>query len=208
MTDYRTAGSQSETELVISRSRFIGRCVPISQEQHALEALDRIRRGDWDASHHCFAYRVGATASVARYSDDGEPSGTAGMPIMHVLTERGVTNVLVVVTRYFGGILLGAGGLVRAYSRSASDALDSAGIVDMRSCTSFRMQVPYPLWQALRIFLEEHAVLTDVRYTDTVTCSVRVRDDRCDTFLTLLSEKTDGRVSAEPCGNGCYPCPS
>ena len=208
MTDYRTVASQSETELVISRSRFIGRCIPITEEQHALAALDRIRHDDWGASHHCFAYRVGASGSLARYSDDGEPSGTAGMPMMHVLTERNVTHVLVVATRYFGGILLGAGGLVRAYSRCASDALDSSGIVEMRSCTVYRMQVPYPLWQTLHIFLESHSILADVQYTDKVTCQVRVRDDRSDSFLALLSEKTDGRVSAVACGGGCYPCPS
>ena len=118
MKPYKSVKQCSEAEYTVNRSRFIGRCFPVESEEAALCLLGDIRKKHWDATHNCFAYRIGENAA-ARFSDDGEPGGTAGKPIMDVLTGRGLTNVLCVVTRYFGGILLGAGGLVRAYSKSA-----------------------------------------------------------------------------------------
>ena len=116
MKPYKSVKQCSEAEYTVNRSRFIGRCFPVDSEEAALCLLSDIRKRHWDATHNCFAYRIGETAAAARFSDDGEPGGTAGKPIMDVLTGKGLTNVLCVVTRYFGGILLGAGGLVRAYS--------------------------------------------------------------------------------------------
>ena len=104
---YRTVKGNSETEYVINRSRFIGRCFPVSDESEALQILERIKKQHWDATHNCFAYRL--RSGAARYSDDGEPQGTAGMPMMEVLLKRDLYDVLVISTRYFGGILLGAG---------------------------------------------------------------------------------------------------
>ncbi|HIU94159.1 MAG TPA: YigZ family protein, partial [Candidatus Aphodomorpha intestinavium] len=131
---YRTVKQPGEAELVIKRSRFIGRCFPVADEQEALRLLEQVRRQHWDATHNCYAYSVGVSGACARYSDDGEPSGTAGLPMMEALRRSGVTDALVVVTRYFGGILLGAGGLVRAYSAAAAAAVRSAGEVEMREC--------------------------------------------------------------------------
>ena len=128
MKPYKSVKQCSEAEYTVNRSRFIGRCFPVDSEEAALCLLGDIRKKHWDATHNCFAYRIGENAA-ARFSDDGEPGGTAGKPIMDVLTGRGLTNVLCVVTRYFGGILLGAGGLVRAYSKSAADAVAKAGVV-------------------------------------------------------------------------------
>ena len=128
MKPYKSVKQRSEAEYTVNRSRFIGRCFPVDSEEAALCLLGDIRKKHWDATHNCFAYRIGDNAA-ARFSDDGEPGGTAGKPIMDVLTGRGLTNVLCVVTRYFGGILLGAGGLVRAYSKSAAEAVAKAGVV-------------------------------------------------------------------------------
>ena len=111
---FRTVKAPSSVELVINRSRFIGQCFPISSEEEALEKLSELRKKYWDATHNCYAYSVGQKGEIARFSDDGEPGGTAGMPMMDALRGAGVTDVLCVVTRYFGGILLGTGGLVRA----------------------------------------------------------------------------------------------
>ena len=108
MKPYKSVKQCSEAEYTVNRSRFIGRCFPVDSEEAALCLLGDIRKKHWDATHNCFAYRIGENAA-ARFSDDGEPGGTAGKPIMDVLTGRGLTNVLCVVTRYFGGILLGAG---------------------------------------------------------------------------------------------------
>ena len=106
MTGYRSVDKSSETEYIINRSRFIGRCFPVTSEEAALSLLGDIRKKHWDATHNCFAYRIGETAATARFSDDGEPGGTAGMPIMDVLRSKELTDVLVVVTRYFGADIL------------------------------------------------------------------------------------------------------
>ena len=128
MNGYRTIAHESEIEIVIKKSRFIGYAFLVSSAEEANEKLAALRKRQWDASHHCSAYVLGADKQLQKYSDDGEPQGTAGMPILQVLHHKDVTNTMVVVVRYFGGVLLGAGGLVRAYSEAAAKALDAAGL--------------------------------------------------------------------------------
>ena len=135
---FRTVKAPSSVELVINRSRFIGQCFPISSEEEALDKLSELRKQYWDATHNCYAYSVGEKGEIARFSNDGEPGGTAGMPMMDALRGAGVTNVLCVVTRYFGGVLLGTGGLVRAYSRSCAEAIRAAGVVRMAPLISMQ----------------------------------------------------------------------
>ena len=125
MTEYFVPTGASETELVEKRSRFLGHVWPVESEEEARARIEEIRKKHYDARHHCWCYRI-REGGVERYSDDGEPQGTAGQPMLNVFQREGVTNVCCVVTRYFGGILLGAGGLVRAYTQSAKDALDAA----------------------------------------------------------------------------------
>ena len=122
---YKTARAASETEFTVNKSRFIGRCFPVSSEEEALARLDEIRKLHHDATHNCWAYNL--RGGIMRFSDDGEPGGTAGMPMLQVLQRENLHNVVCVVTRYFGGILLGAGGLVRAYTKGAKIAVDAAG---------------------------------------------------------------------------------
>ena len=128
---YRTVLARGSEQFVINKSRFIGHGAPCRTEEEALDFLADIRREHKDASHNCYAYVIGRNAGIARYSDDGEPSGTAGAPIIEVIKARGVVDVCVVVTRYFGGILLGAGGLIRAYAQGSKAALDAARVVLM-----------------------------------------------------------------------------
>ena len=116
---FKTPAAASETEFVVNKSRFIGRAFPVETEAEALEILERIRQKHYDATHNCWAYNLRGASPLRRFSDDGEPGGTAGMPIMDTLIRSETENALIIVTRYFGGILLGSGGLVRAYSRSA-----------------------------------------------------------------------------------------
>ncbi len=202
---YRTVQKNSETEYVINRSRFIGRCFSVSDEKEALSILERIRKQNWDATHNCFAYRI--KSGAARYSDDGEPQGTAGMPMMEVLKKRDLYDVLVVSTRYFGGILLGAGGLVRAYTRSASDAVNDAGILDMLPCTGFRLRVAYPYWNGVQSVFERYGVLEHTNYSDSIDCIFRCRSERSYAFLKALTERTEGRVSAEAFEEGYFGFP-
>ncbi len=199
---YRTVRADSETEYVVNRSRFIGRCFAVTEEAQALAILERIRKQHWDATHNCFAYRL--KSGAARYSDDGEPQGTAGLPMMEVLKKRDLYDLLVISTRYFGGILLGAGGLVRAYTRSTSDAVDAAGLMDMLPCTGFRLRVEYPYWNGVQSVFERFGALDHADYSDAIDCVFRCRSDRADAFLKALTERTEGRVQAHPFEEGYF----
>ena len=204
---YRTVKQPGEAELVIKRSRFIGRCFPVADEQEALRLLEQVRRQHWDATHNCYAYSVGGSGACARYSDDGEPSGTAGLPMMEALRRSGVTDALVVVTRYFGGILLGAGGLVRAYSAAAAAAVRSAGEVEMRECVRLSLETPYPLWGRVEPLLRERAQLDEVRYEAAVHAAAWVRQEQSDALVRALIDRTDGRVVPAPGARMLRPFP-
>ena len=204
---YRTVKQPGEAELVIKRSRFIGRCFPVADEQEALRLLEQVRRQHWDATHNCYAYSVGVSGACARYSDDGEPSGTAGLPMMETLRRSGVTDALVVVTRYFGGILLGAGGLVRAYSAAAAAAVRSAGEVEMRECVRLSLETPYPLWGRVEPLLRERAQLDEVRYEAAVHAVAWVRQEQSDALVRALIDRTDGRVVPAPGARTLRPFP-
>lgn len=192
---YRTVKQASEIELVIKRSRFICRCFPVSDEPEALRILEQIRKQHWDATHNCFAYSIGTNGSCARYSDDGEPSGTAGVPMLDTIRLIGITDVLVIVTRYFGGVLLGAGGLIRAYSRSTTAAVRAAGQVEMRQCAQLLLDVPYPLWGRLEPMLRECALIDGVKYGAEVSATVCVDENESAAFSAMVFDRTDGRVT-------------
>lgn len=200
MTGYRSVDSISETEYIINRSRFIGRCFPVESEEAALSMLGDIRKKHWDATHNCFAYRIGQAASVARFSDDGEPGGTAGMPIMEVLRSRDITDVLVVVTRYFGGILLGAGRLVRAYSHSAAEAVNAAGIVSYRPARELTIPMDYSRYGSLEQYIRSAAQVQDVSFAENVIMRVAVDEAGLDAFIKELTERSDGRCTPELTG--------
>ena len=139
---------EAESEFVEKRSRFIGRIWPVDSEDQAQELIRRVKKQHYDARHNCWCYLLGST--VVRYSDDGEPQGTAGQPMLNVFQRENVTNVVCVVTRYFGGILLGAGGLTRAYSKSARDALVAAGVSEMGLWAMADIPCPYALFERVR----------------------------------------------------------
>ena len=150
---YRTPAGYGEAEFTEKRSRFIGRVWPVEKEEEALELLKEIRARHWDATHNVYAYILRENA-VMRYSDDGEPQGTSGLPTLSMFRGREVQNVLCIVTRYFGGILLGTGGLVRAYSQAARLALEAAGIAEVRLWEKLLIACPYSLYERVRRELE------------------------------------------------------
>ena len=194
MKPYKSVKQCSEAEYTVNRSRFIGRCFPVDSEEAALCLLGDIRKKHWDATHNCFAYRIGENAA-ARFSDDGEPGGTAGKPIMDVLTGRGLTNVLCVVTRYFGGILLGAGGLVRAYSKSAADAVTKAGMVSYLPGTVLDIPMDYSRYGALEGFIRANAEVRNVAFAQNVVVTVAVEDTNLLKFMKEVTERSDGRCT-------------
>lgn len=201
MKPYKSVKQCSEAEYTVNRSRFIGRCFPVESEEAALCLLGDIRKKHWDATHNCFAYRIGENAA-ARFSDDGEPGGTAGKPIMDVLTGRGLTNVLCVVTRYFGGILLGAGGLVKAYSKSAADAVTKAGVVSYLPGTILDIPMDYSRYGALEGFIRANAEVRNVAFAQNVVVTVAVEDTNLLKFMKEVTERSDGRCTPVTIGTG------
>lgn len=201
MKPYKSVKQCSEAEYTVNRSRFIGRCFPVESEEAALCLLGDIRKKHWDATHNCFAYRIGENAA-ARFSDDGEPGGTAGKPIMDVLTGKELTNVLCVVTRYFGGILLGAGGLVRAYSKSAADAVTKAGVVSYLPGTILDIPMDYSRYGALEGFIRANAEVRNVAFAQNVVVTAAVEDTNLLKFMKEVTERSDGRCTPVTIGTG------
>ena len=192
---YKTLLTRASDEFIINKSRFIGYGAPAASEEEALGFLADVRSAHKDASHHCYAYIIGANMGVMRYSDDGEPGGTAGMPIIEVMKAHGITNCAVVVTRYFGGVLLGAGGLTRAYSQGAATAINAAGVGEVSPTRRYLMEVPYPMLGRVEYLLKSLPVIVeDKQFSDAIvmTLIVRARDDEA--FLSAVTSGTDGRI--------------
>ena len=188
---YQTIRKPGESEIVISKSRFLGFCIPVSSEAEAQEALAQIRKRYYDARHCCYAFRL-QEGGIARSSDDGEPSGTAGAPILAVLSGAGVENVLCAVVRYFGGVLLGTGGLVRAYGKTASEALEAAGIVSIGVCVKLSVRVTYTSYNLLEPMLRQKGYPCEAAFTDQVTLMITLPAEESETFIATLIDKTDG----------------
>ena len=196
---YKTLRQAASDEVIINRSRFIGYASPCETEEEALAFLQAIRTKHKDATHNCYAYVIGRNAGVMRYSDDGEPGGTAGLPMMEVLKAQGVVNCCVVVTRYFGGVLLGAGGLVRAYTQGAVIALKAAQVVVMEPSCQYLCEVPYPLWDKVQHLMRTLPLqLVSSEFTTAVTFSILVRERDADMVLSELTRMTDGRLESMP----------
>lgn len=192
---YTIAAKYAKTETVIQRSRFIGECFPVETEEEAARLLAEAKSEYWDASHHCFAYSIGPTGAYSRFSDDGEPSGTAGLPMMEAIRYAGVTNVLCVVTRYFGGILLGTGGLVKAYSGSCRSALEAAGKLCMTPGVSYSFTVPYTLYSTFTKTAEKYAVTDATEFLQDITVTLHLPLEKEEKFLAEMTDRSNGRLS-------------
>ncbi len=196
---YITLQNEGSDEIVIRKSRFIGYASPCLTEEEALAFLHRIREKHRDASHHCFAYVIGLNSGIMRYSDDGEPSGTAGLPIMDVLKSEKAVNCCVVIVRYFGGVLLGTGGLVRAYTQGCRIALQSAGLVRMELSEILRCRISYPLWNTVQYALQKMPVQTaDYDYAQDVAFTLIARKTDSEAALLQLRNLSDGKIEYKP----------
>ena len=195
LTSYKTLIEKNEDSFIINKSRFIGHGCPCETEEEALAFLASVRADHKDATHNCYAYIIGANMGVMRYSDDGEPGGTAGMPIIEVMKARGVTNCCVVVTRYFGGVLLGAGGLVRAYSQGAAAAINACGVGVMHPTARYLMEIPYPMLNRMDYFLKgEPVIVEDKAYTDVITYTLILKFADEKGFRARLTNMSEGRI--------------
>ena len=200
MTEYLVPTKDAEAEFVEKRSRFLSHVFLVNTEDEALARLKQMRETYWDATHNVYAYiiRDGAT----RFSDDGEPGGTAGMPVLQVLQREGMFNILCVVTRYFGGTLLGTGGLVRAYTKAAQGALENAQLMSMISCVDVQVIMPYSLYDTALYTLEKAAAkVLSTGFTDQVTLFFRMKEGEVDPVVESLRELLAGRgklVTGDP----------
>lgn len=200
--NYLTLATSASDEIVINKSRFIGYASPVKTEDEALNFLRSVKQEHKEATHHCYAYVIGTNAGIMRYSDDGEPGGTAGMPMIEFLKTKKLVNCIVVVVRYFGGVLLGTGGLVRAYTQGTKIAVEAAKIVSMELTCVEECDVSYPLWDKVKYeSISLPVQITDIRFTSSVSFTLLVRSKDHDSVLETLSRITDGRfesVSDEP----------
>ncbi|MBO4884495.1 MAG: YigZ family protein [Clostridia bacterium] len=195
LISYKTLMKRASDEFIVNKSRFIGHGAPVESEEEALAFLAEMRRTYADASHNCYAYIVGANMGVMRYSDDGEPGGTAGMPIIEVMKNRGVTNACVVVTRYFGGVLLGAGGLVRAYTQGAAAAVNACGVGVMHPTARYMMDVSYPLLNRVEYFFKSAPVAVEAKdFSDVITFTFLVKVSDEPTLIESLTQLSEGRL--------------
>lgn len=195
---YKTVLGYGEDEYIISKSRFIGYAKQVKTEEEALEFIDEISTKHHDATHNVYAYIIGQDALVQRFSDDGEPSGTAGIPMLEVLKKEGLVDVVVVGTRYFGGVKLGAGGLIRAYTKSAKIGIDAARVIDMVLHKKIEIRVEYTLYGSVENYLmNKKHIITDSVFDSAVSIDVYVENEDVENFMEVITNLTDGTAEFE-----------
>ena len=196
MTEYYLPTGYGTAEHVEKKSRFIGQVWPVRTEAEAREKIEAVKKQYHDARHNCWCYAL--RDGTLRYSDDGEPQGTAGQPMLEVLTKQGVTDAVIVVTRYFGGILLGTGGLARAYTKGAKDALASAGISVERLWDRLLVACSYSLYDRIRQETERcGGVIEDTEYGADGTLKVLTPETETDNYVNQIVELSAGTVQGE-----------
>ena len=198
MKEYKTVKTEGNAELVEKKSRFIARAVHVDNEEEAVAFVESVKKKYYDARHNCWAYVLGDEGNTLRASDDGEPQGTAGRPIMDVITAAGLTYTCIVVTRYFGGTLLGTGGLVRAYTGAADLALKDARLVYMLEADTSDVRTNYSdLGKVQYILSQNGAEIISSEYGEDVLFKIRTKSSETKHIVDLLTENTAGRVKIE-----------
>ena len=219
MEEYSTVKSECSAEITEKKSRFIATIRPVSSEDEALAFIAEMKKKYWDARHNCSAYIIVGPALnadngeaeikipvIEKCSDDGEPSKTAGSPMLEVLRGAGMKNVAVVVTRYFGGVLLGTGGLVRAYSQAVAEGIEAADQVKMKFMNRIEAVVDYNSYGRLTYIAgEENAVITDTEFTDVVKCTCLCDDRAFGKIRSVMAEYTAGKCNIALLGKDFYP---
>lgn len=199
MEEYLVPTAYGEAEFVEKKSRFIGRIWPVESEPEALAHIEQMRKLHYDATHNVWAYII--KDGPVRFSDDGEPGGTAGMPTLQVLQREGLYNVCCVVTRYFGGILLGAGGLVRAYAKGAKIAVDAAGKSMKRVWTALYLPVPYSWYERVRLEVSAFGgLIRDTQFGADVELEVLLPEAQSQPFLDRLTDLSAGTLEGMASG--------
>lgn len=197
MNEYKTVEKEACDDFIEKKSKFIGYVKPVKTVQEATDFINSIKSKHWDATHNVSAF-VLRENNIQRSSDDGEPSGTAGVPVLDVLLKEGLYDVCVVVTRYFGGILLGAGGLVRAYSHGSKLAVNAGNIITMAPCKLLSVTVDYSFYDRLLLMLNDvGANVEDSNFTDFVTVNFSLKSDLAEKFCNTLTEQSNGKYTVK-----------
>ena len=193
MKEYKTVEFENSDEFIEKKSKFIGYVKPVKTQEEATEFINKIKSKHWDATHNVYAY-VLQENNIQRYSDDGEPSGTAGVPVLDVILKSNLVDVCVVVTRYFGGTLLGAGGLVRAYSDSVQNAIVEAGnIITMAPCSILKVCVDYSFYDRLNILLNDFSAnVEDTQFSDNVSVTFSIKQEKTADLQNKLTDLSNG----------------
>ena len=202
--EYLTVKGEFEKLNIIERSKFICYVKGVDSEDEAKAFIDKIRKEHSLATHNCYAYIADELGLIQKFSDDGEPQGTAGMPILEVLRNRKIYKTVVVVTRYFGGVKLGAGGLVRAYSNVTADCLDDAKIVNMVDSTVLKITTEYDGYSKILKLVNSDVIITDTVFGNFVECFIAVKTELLDKFLSKLSDLFKGKKCFEITSNTYY----
>lgn len=198
---YKTIHKFGSDEVIINKSRFIGYAKPISSEDEAIEFIEKINTKHKDATHNVYAYAFGENSNIQRYSDDGEPSGTAGIPVLEVIKKEDLRNVVVVVTRYFGGIKLGAGGLVRAYTKGAKIGIEAGTLVEKVLYRRIKARMDYTLYGKVENdLLSEGYIIDETIYDDAVNIVVLCDFEREEDLRNLLVNITSANVDIQDIG--------
>lgn len=193
---YYTIQQRERTSIKVRGSEFIATAIPVSSKDQALKELESLRSEFWDATHNCFAYRIGKGGLEFRTSDDGEPSGSAGKPILFVLHKYDVSDILMVITRYYGGTKLGVGGLARAYSDSSSAVLELCVKIPVYSTKDIKVLCMYEDVDTVRRIIDAYAINSDSEYRDAVEFIARIPESQCEMFMTEIISATSGRAGA------------
>ncbi|MCR5674807.1 MAG: YigZ family protein [Lachnospiraceae bacterium] len=205
---YHIVTGEGNGEITEKKSRFIAGVFPVHSAAEAEARIQETRKHFWDARHHCYAYALGARRETTRCSDDGEPSGTAGKPILEVLTGADLTDTLIIVTRYFGGVLLGTGGLVRAYTRAAQAGLSAASQAEMVYGNKITIDIGYPSVTPIQRYLREHDLIaSDIKYEETVHVEVYIISSDIENFCADIRQLTDGRAELSQGEASFFPKP-
>lgn len=202
--DYKTVYQGGEAEIVEKKSRFLAEVFPVSSEEEVLETIERVRKKYWDARHHCWAYILGEEQLLERCSDDGEPAGTAGKPILEVLRKKDLRGTLVIVTRYFGGTLLGTGGLVRAYTQAAQEGIEASTVITKKEGYRLCFETDYNGLGKLQYLLGQRGIpIVRSEYTDQVLLEVMVSVSGEQELIRAVTDATNGQAGIKRV-ESCY----
>ncbi|MEC1757678.1 YigZ family protein [Schinkia azotoformans] len=196
LLQYYTVKNAGEHEIVIEKSKFVAQITRATTEEAAQAFIQEIKKKHWDATHNCSAYLIGEHNQIQKANDDGEPSGTAGVPMLEVLKKRDLKDTVVVVTRYFGGIKLGAGGLIRAYGKAVSEGLNAIGVVERRLMRVIHTKVDYTWLGKIENELRSHPsfILKQIHYLDMVEVETYVAEEMKESFVDWMTELTNGQA--------------